>query len=80
LFKTRLSHGERRREMKITELIKVEKTESGYQLIDAKGNYPQEGLTHQSRQSAYRDAALLWPYNSTWEGHKVKGGYRITIS
>ena len=60
-------------------IIKAVKCDGGYRLEDNEGNCPQEGLTHPSRQAAYQDAALLWPYNSTWQGRKVQGGYEIVI-
>ena len=64
-----------------TELIKAVKNEKGkYRLIDEGGHYPQEGRTHTSVVSAYKDAALLWPHKGPWRGHKVRGGYLITIS
>jgi len=65
---------------KQTIVIRADKEEDGYyRLVESNGDYAQEAYAHKSRQSAYADAALLWPYNSTWQGHKVKGGYRITI-
>lgn len=60
-------------------IIKAEKADGGYRLIDAEGNYPQEGKVHKSRQLAYIDATFLWPWDSTWQGEKVHSGYRITI-
>ena len=39
---------------------------------------PQEGRVHKSRQSAYRDCTAMYN-NSTWQGRKVRRGYRIVV-
>jgi hypothetical protein len=60
-------------------VIKAVKCAGGYELVADNGDRPQEGLAHKSAKLAYDDAALLWPSNSTWEGKRIPGGYRITI-
>ena len=60
-------------------VIRAVKCDAGYELVADNGDRPQEGLTHKSAKDAYDDAALLWPSNSTWEGKRIPGGYRITI-
>ena len=62
-----------------TMIIKAAKVDGGYRMIDEEGNYPQEGKTHKSAQSLYRDCAAMYPANSTWQGEKVAGGYQIVI-
>lgn len=60
-------------------VIRAVKGTGGYELVADNGDRPQEGLAHKSAKLAYDDAALLWPSNSTWEGKRIPGGYRITI-
>jgi hypothetical protein len=43
------------------------------------GLYTQPGVVHKSRVAAYKDARLLWPANSPWQGRKVRGGWEIEI-
>jgi len=63
---------------KQTMLVKAIKVDGGY-VLDADGCTDYSGL-RTSRAACYKDAAALWPWSSTWEGHKVAGGYRITLS
>jgi hypothetical protein len=60
-----------------TMLVKAIKVEGGYQL-DADGVRNMDGV-QTSRAKCYENAKLLWPKNSTWNGRKVSGGYRIDI-
>ena len=34
---------------------------------------------YQTREEAYKAAEKMWLYNSTWKGHRVHGGYNITV-
>ena len=65
-----------------TMLIKAKKGEDGYYRLggyNSDGEYEEEEGKYPSAQAAYKDAALMWPSNSTWQGCKVEGGYRIVI-
>jgi hypothetical protein len=63
----------------ITMIIRAERVEGGWRMVDSDGNYPQEGKIHQTRQSVYRDCEAMYPANSTWQGRKIGSGYRIVI-
>jgi hypothetical protein len=65
--------------MKKTMLVKVVRTDNGYE-IETDGGVGDYSCPRKSRQECYRDCEALWPANSTWVGHKVHGGYRITIN
>ena len=62
---------------KTTMVVKAIKVDGGY-VLDADGCRDYNSV-RPSRSACYKDASALWPYNSTWAGHKVKGGYRITL-
>jgi len=62
-----------------TMIIRAERAEDGWRMVDSDGNYPQGGKIHQTRQSVYRDCAVMYPLNSTWQGRKISSGYRIVI-
>lgn len=51
-----------------------------FTLTDAQGNECQEGYEYDSREAALQAAAQLWPANSIWMGHRVRGGWRIASS
>ena len=48
-----------------------------FTLTDEKGNEAQEGFQYFSREEALSAAEKIWGSNTTWEGKKVKNGWRI---
>lgn len=67
---------------KQTMIIKAEKQDDGtYRLVgmNEKGEKETQEIEYKSQVAAYRDAKLLWPGNSVWQGRKIKSGYQIVI-
>jgi hypothetical protein len=65
-----------------TMVIKAEKQDDGtYRLmgINPEGKKEYHEKEYKTMRQAYIDASCLWPTNSTWQGRKVKSGYRIVI-
>lgn len=66
---------------KATMIIKAEPGLEGYVLTAySKDNEAEPVFDHrpyQTRSQAYADCEIAYPANSTWQGRKVKGGYRI---
>ena len=60
-------------------IIRAIKTGNSYQMVAGNGDLPQEGLLHKTVKSVYKDCAAMYPYNSTWQGKKIRGGYQIVI-
>lgn len=63
-------------------IIKAEKQDDGtYRLmgINPSGEKEYQEKEYKTVRQAYVDAAYLWPANSTWQGRKIKSGYRIVI-
>jgi hypothetical protein len=62
-----------------TMLIKAVRKDNGKWIMQAEnGEFPQEGFEHDTRADVYADCALMYP-RYPWDGHKVSGGFRITI-
>jgi PHP family Zn ribbon phosphoesterase len=61
-----------------TLIIKAVKKENGYTLIANNGDQPTEGRVVSTREKAYAECDAMYN-NATWQGCKVKSGYRIVI-
>jgi len=59
-------------------IIKAVKFENGFKLIANNGDEPCEGRLFDTRKKAYEACDFMYN-NLTWQGRKVKSGYRIKI-
>lgn len=63
-----------------TMVIKAQKNQNGkWIMIADNGELPQEGREHDSKSSVYADCDAMYN-NATWQGKKVKSGYKIVIN
>ena len=68
--------------MATTHLIKALRGPDGWILVymDERTVVGEEKpYTFRTRREAYEYAEKSWPANSTWQGRRVHGGYRITV-
>lgn len=63
------------------EIITAVQNENGKWVLKAKtsGEFVEEGYEHDTKARALADAKILYPANSVWCGHEVRGGWKIKV-
>ena len=69
------------KEIDMKQTVRAIENKNGKFVLAAEDDFePQEGVEHDTVESAMEDAALMWPSNSVWKGQRVTDGWEIEIN